>query len=37
VIALDALPMRLNLIAAGLAGIAAGTLADTMGTRWTRP
>lgn len=35
VVALDALPMRLNLIAAGLVGIAAGTLMD--GARaWTR-
>jgi predicted branched-subunit amino acid permease len=34
VIALDALPMRLNLIAAGLIGIAAGTIADSL--PWTR-
>jgi predicted branched-subunit amino acid permease len=34
--ALEALPMHLNLLAAGLAGIAAGTLADTMEVRWKR-
>jgi len=37
VIALDALPMRLNLIAAALLGIAAGTLTDLARTRSTRP
>ena len=36
VLALDGLPMRLNLIAAGLAGIVAGTLADLERDRWTR-
>ncbi|HEY1327731.1 MAG TPA: AzlC family ABC transporter permease [Casimicrobiaceae bacterium] len=36
VIALDALPMRLSLIAAGVMGIVAGTLADTVGSRWKR-
>ena len=36
VIALDALPMRLNLIAAGVIGIVAGTLADLTRERWTR-
>lgn len=35
VIALQGLPMRLNLIAAGLLGIAAGTLADLARERWT--
>jgi predicted branched-subunit amino acid permease len=34
VVALDGLPMKLNLIAAGLAGIAAGTLADLARERW---
>lgn len=33
VVALDALPMKLNLIAAGLIGIAAGTLADIVAER----
>lgn len=37
VIVLDGLPMKLNLIAAGLIGIAAGTLADLARARWTRP
>lgn len=36
VLALDGMPMRLNLIIAGLAGIAAGTLADILRERWTR-
>jgi predicted branched-subunit amino acid permease len=36
VVMLDALPMKLNLIAAGLIGIAAGTCADLVRTRWTR-
>lgn len=36
VLALDGMPMRLNLIIAGLAGIAAGTLADISRERWTR-
>jgi predicted branched-subunit amino acid permease len=36
VVALQDLPMRLNLIAAGLIGIAAGTLAERGGERWTR-
>jgi predicted branched-subunit amino acid permease len=36
VVALDGLPMKLNLIAAGVIGIAAGTLADLAGARWTR-
>ncbi len=35
VMALDGMPMRLNLIVAGLAGIAAGTLADLAKERWT--
>jgi predicted branched-subunit amino acid permease len=35
VLALAALPMRLNLIVAGLLGIAAGTLADVARERWT--
>jgi predicted branched-subunit amino acid permease len=35
VIALGGLPMNLNLIAAGLLGIAAGTLADFARERWT--
>lgn len=30
------LPMKLNLIVAGLIGIAAGVLAETVGARWTR-
>ena len=34
VLALDALPMRLNLIAAGLLGIAAGTAAELTRERW---
>lgn len=34
VIALDALPMRLNLIAAGMLGIVAGTLTELLGERW---
>jgi predicted branched-subunit amino acid permease len=33
---LDALPMRLNLIAAGMIGIFAGTCADLARERWTR-
>jgi predicted branched-subunit amino acid permease len=37
VMALDALPMRLNLIVAGLLGILAGTLMDLWRGRWTRP
>ncbi len=36
VVALDGLPMKLNLIVAGLSGIAAGTLSDLSGERWTR-
>jgi predicted branched-subunit amino acid permease len=36
VIALQALPMKLALIAAGVAGIIAGTLADFANERWTR-
>jgi predicted branched-subunit amino acid permease len=36
VIALEGLPMRLNLIAAGVIGIVAGTLADLTRKRWTR-
>jgi len=36
VIALSALPMRLNLIVAGTLGIVAGTLADFARERWTR-
>lgn len=35
VLALQGLPMKLNLIAAGLLGIAAGTLADCTRERWT--
>ena len=34
VVALDALPMKLNLVVAGLAGIAAGTLVDLARERW---
>jgi predicted branched-subunit amino acid permease len=34
VMALDGLPMKLNLIAAGAIGIAAGTIADLAGERW---
>ena len=34
VLALGGLPMRLNLIAAGLIGIVAGTLVDLAGERW---
>jgi len=30
------LPMKLNLIAAGMIGIVAGTLADLSRERWTR-
>jgi predicted branched-subunit amino acid permease len=36
VVALDGLPMRLNLIVAGLIGIVAGTVADLVRERWTR-
>jgi predicted branched-subunit amino acid permease len=36
VLALAHLPMRLNLIAAGLIGITIGTLADLARERWTR-
>jgi len=36
VVALGGLPMKLNLIAAGVIGIVAGTLADIAGERWTR-
>ena len=36
VVALAALPMRLNLIVAALLGIAAGTLVDTLRRPWTR-
>ena len=35
VLALAHLPMRLNLIAAGLIGILVGTLADLARERWT--
>jgi len=35
VLALDALPMKLSLVAAGLVGIAAGTIVDLMRERWT--
>ncbi len=35
VLALDGLPMRLNLIAAGVLGIVAGTLVDLGRERWT--
>ena len=35
VVALEALPMRLSLIAAGVIGIVAGTLADLARERWT--
>ncbi|CAG1004242.1 Inner membrane protein YgaZ [Burkholderiales bacterium] len=34
VVALEALPMKLALVAAGLIGIVAGTLVDMMGERW---
>jgi len=36
VVALGGLPMKLNLIAAGVIGIAAGTIADLLRERWTR-
>lgn len=36
VLALDGLPMKLNLIAAGVIGIMAGTIADVARERWTR-
>jgi predicted branched-subunit amino acid permease len=36
VLALGGLPMRLNLIVAGVLGIAAGTIADLASERWTR-
>jgi len=36
VLALSGLPMKLNLIAAGLIGIVAGTVADLVRERWTR-
>jgi predicted branched-subunit amino acid permease len=36
VITLEALPMKLALIAAGILGIVAGTLADFANERWTR-
>jgi predicted branched-subunit amino acid permease len=36
VMALDGLPMKLNLIAAGVIGIVAGTIADLARERWTR-
>ncbi len=36
VVALDGLPMRLNLIAAGVAGILAGTALELAMERWTR-
>ena len=36
VIALGGLPMKLNLIVAGVIGIVAGTLADIARERWTR-
>jgi predicted branched-subunit amino acid permease len=35
VVVLDGLPMRLNLIAAGLIGICVGTVADAVRERWT--
>ena len=35
VLLLNELPMRLNLIVAGLLGIVAGTLADVARERWT--
>jgi len=36
VVALAHLPMRLNLIAAGLIGIVVGTVADLARERWTQ-
>jgi predicted branched-subunit amino acid permease len=36
VMALEALPMKLNLIVAGLVGIVVGTAAELAGARWTR-
>jgi len=36
VIAFGGLPMKLNLIVAGVTGIVAGTLADFVRERWTR-
>jgi predicted branched-subunit amino acid permease len=35
VLALAALPMKLSLIVAGIAGIVAGTIADFAQERWT--
>jgi hypothetical protein len=35
VIALDGMPMKLNLFVAGVLGIAAGTLVDLARERWT--
>jgi len=35
VLALDSMPMKLNLIAAGVLGIMAGTVADIARERWT--
>lgn len=37
VLAFDGLPMKLNLIVAGVIGIFAGMLAETWGRRWTSP
>ena len=37
VVALDGMPMKLNLIAAGVLGIVAGTLVDLARERWTAP
>ena len=34
VLALDAMPMRLNLVAAGVLGIVAGTMAEMLRERW---
>jgi len=36
VVALDGLPMRLNLVAAGIAGIVGGTAIELARDRWTR-
>ncbi|MEO5763689.1 MAG: branched-chain amino acid ABC transporter permease, partial [Casimicrobiaceae bacterium] len=36
VVALDGLPMRLNLIAAGVVGIVTGTTIEIAKARWTR-
>jgi len=37
VVVLDGLPLRLNLIAAGIVGIVTGTVLELAKDRWTRP